>query len=216
MSKINSIYKLQDKLDKAFSWRLVEISYLKKLLATTPEKKKVALMRASVPVLYAHWEGFIKQSSRLYLDFVSGQNMKYQDLNDSFVAVGLMKELGKHGVKVGKKGNLTAVNFLRNKMEEKASFPKDGVINAKSNLNSEVMLEILNVIGFDEKHYQTKWNLIDESLLGRRNSIAHGEYMDITERSYQDLSDEVVALLRQFKNDIENYASRSRYKRNVA
>lgn len=216
MSKIKSIYELQDKLDRAFSWRVVEISYLRSVLAKTPERKKSALIRASIPVLYAHWEGFIKQAAKLYLDFVSGQNLKYHELNDSFVAVGLMKELSAHGVKGGKDGSISSVNFFRQKMNCVAVFPKDGVINTKSNLNSEVMNEILSIIGVDKNVYQTKGNFIDESLLARRNSIAHGEYLDLNADSYDGVSNTVVALLRQFKNDIENNASQALYKRTAA
>jgi hypothetical protein len=101
-------------------------------------------------------------------------------------------------------------------MNTVAVFPKDGVINTKSNLSSEVMDEILSIIGIDKNCYQTKSNFIDESLLARRNSIAHGEYLDLNSESYKGVSDTVVSLLRQFKNDIENNASQALYKRNAA
>lgn len=216
MNKIRNIYQLQDVLDNDFGWRVVEISYLNSLLRQSPDRKKNSLVRANVPVLYAHWEGFVKKSAKSYLEFVACQNLKYEELNDSFVAIGLFKALAKHGVKLSKKGNIMSVDFLRNKMSQKASFPKDGVINTKSNLNSEVLDEILSIIGIDNSPYITKNNFIDESLLARRNSIAHGEYIDITQHSYKEVSDEVVNLLRQFKNDIENHASMQLYKRIVA
>lgn len=216
MSKIKSIYELQDRLDKSFSWRLVEISYLRSVLATAPEKKKVAIVRASVPVLYAHWEGFVKQAAKHYLDFVSGQSLRYRELSDSFVAIGLLKELSAYGVKGGKKGSLSSVAFFRQKMNDVAAFPKDGVINTKSNLSSEVLEEILSIIGIDYRDYATKNHFIDESLLARRNSIAHGEYLDLTSKSYNEMSDTVVVLLRQIKNDIENSASMSQYRCKVA
>lgn len=209
MSKIRTIDELQNKLDQEFSWRLVEISYLKSVLAKTPEKKKTALIRACVPILYAHWEGFVKQSAKFYLNYVSCQRLKYKELNDCFVAVGLMRELSAYG---SKNGSLSSVNFFRKKMNDVAVFPKDGVINTKSNLNSEVMNDILSMIGFDNKNYQTKNNFIDESLLARRNSIAHGEYVDLSFDSYEDISDTVISLLRQFKNDIENNASQALFK----
>lgn len=175
--------------------------------------KKSSLIRASVPLLYAHWEGFVKQAAKLYLDFVSGQKLQYQELNDSFVAIGLMKELSLHGVKGGKSGNISAVNFFRKKMASVAVFPKDGVINTKSNLNSEVMDGILSIIGIDKDKYLTKSNFINESLLARRNSIAHGEHIDLNADGYEGVSETVVTLLRQFKTDIENNASQELYKR---
>ncbi|WP_036300546.1 MAE_28990/MAE_18760 family HEPN-like nuclease [Methylomarinum vadi] len=215
MSKIRSVYQLQERLDTDFSWRVVEVSFLNSLLRSAPERKKNSVIRANIPVLYAHWEGFVKIAAKCYLEFVSCQNLKYEELHDSFVAIGLYKELSQYGVKVGKLGNIMSVDFMRNKMSQTAVFPKEGVINTKSNLNSEVLKEILSLIGISETPYLTKSNFIDESLLARRNSIAHGEYIDVTQDSYKEISDEVIGLMRSFKNDIENHASLELFKRTV-
>ena len=59
-------------------------------------------------------------------------------------------------------------------------------------------------MGIDAKPYETKFNLIDSSLLKRRNCIAHGEYLELELNSYRLLADEVLALMRQLKTDIEN------------
>jgi hypothetical protein len=86
-------------------------------------------------------------------------------------------------------------------------------IDAKSNLNSEVFGEIAKTIGLDIVGYQKRFNLIDESLLARRNRIAHGEYLDIGTDAWRGLADDVILLMRQFKTDIENAASLARFRR---
>lgn len=89
----------------------------------------------------------------------------------------------------------------------------DSAIRTESNLSSAVFENICNSVGIDHKLYETKYNLIDESLLNRRNRIAHGEYVGLTADDYRNLADEVITLLRNFKTDIENAATLGKYKR---
>jgi hypothetical protein len=73
-----------------------------------------------------------------------------------------------------------------------------------ANLNSERFIDLALSIGVDVVPYAAKRNLIDVSLLKRRNMIAHGEYLDIDHDAFIALCDDVITLLRQFKNDLEN------------
>jgi hypothetical protein len=77
-------------------------------------------------------------------------------------------------------------------------------IETRSNLNSEVFQEIAGWIGVDTAKYETKFNLVNESLVKRRNQIAHGEFLEIDENAFHDLVDETLLLLRWFKTDLEN------------
>ena len=59
-------------------------------------------------------------------------------------------------------------------------------------------------MGLDARPYEPRYRLINESLLGRRNKIAHGEWLDLDESGFVSLVDDVLILLRMFKTDIEN------------
>ncbi len=61
--------------------------------------------------------------------------------------------------------------------------------------------------------YATRKQLIDESLLRQRNEIAHGEYILIDPSSFNDLSVEILGIMRQFKNDVQNAVSLKAYLR---
>ncbi|QPE02123.1 hypothetical protein IT784_05390 [Salmonella enterica subsp. enterica serovar Typhimurium] len=61
------------------------------------------------------------------------------------------------------------------------------------------------------EHFNTKYNFIDESLLKRRNCIAHGEYLDIDANEWRNLSKETLTLMRTFKNEVLNNASTRKY-----
>jgi len=58
--------------------------------------------------------------------------------------------------------------------------------------------------------------LVDESLLKRRNRIAHGQYLEIEADAFDDLVEEVLELLRWFKTDLENALATQAYLRPAA
>jgi len=97
-------------------------------------------------------------------------------------------------------------------LDNKAKIFHEGVIDTQSNLSSLVFEEIASSIDIDPMPYKLKYKLIDESLLKRRNQIAHGEYLDIDTQGYHNLSHEVVTLLRAYKTDIENSIALESYK----
>ena len=66
------------------------------------------------------------------------------------------------------------------------------------------------------ERYSTKFNLIDESLVNRRNKVAHGEYMDLGGKEFGELVVDVLQLMRDYKTDLLNAASMESYKRPVA
>lgn len=214
MSKgIRTLNGLQDALDKEISWRLKEIADMKLAVRQIESIKKKTVVRAGTPLLYAHWEGFIKNAAKFYLEYVDYQGHNYEELANCFVIIGLKKKLV--GIAQSKQANANneALEFIRREMGSKSCLTLDSAIRTESNLSSSVFENICYSVGISHSWYETKYNLIDESLLKRRNMIAHGEYLDLNEEQYRDLADEVIGLLRNFKTDVENAASLKSYKR---
>jgi hypothetical protein len=132
------------------------------------------------------------------------------------VVLGFKKAL--HDVQQSKQSqvNATLIDFLRNGLDEKSKLKIDTAINTESNLSALVFENIRHAVGFETTPYESKANLIDESLLKRRNTIAHGEYIDVAKDDWAKLADEVLQILRQFKTDIENAMALSAFKQPVA
>ena len=170
-------------------------------------------IRAGVPLMYAHWEGFVKNTAQLYLNFVLTQKLKTKELNTCFVALSKRKLIndyknsGRSAMHNRLVKELTEDEFL----EKTVSFAIS--VNTKSNLNSTVFTDIANSIGINTLDFETRFNFIDESLLRRRNEIAHGNYLDIDRDSFIEIVDGVVHLLRLFKTQVENSASLEKYKK---
>ncbi len=85
MNKIRTLTQLRNFLDREFLWRLKEIADLKSSVRSSSSLRCKTLTRAGVPLLYAHWEGFVKNSSLGYVNFVSSQRLRYEELASCFI-----------------------------------------------------------------------------------------------------------------------------------
>lgn len=205
--KPRTVSALIDCLDHERAWRLKEISYsatsVKRSSGSISER---ALIRASIPLVYAHWEGFIKNSARTYLEFVEFQRHKYSDLRPCFAVLGFKSKLNTLSDSKKAKLNIESYEYLINNIDDTAKLQIDTAINTESNLKSHVFENIATSIGIETKRYEPNYNFIDESLLKRRNTIAHGDYLDVDAVSFEEIKTRVVMLMDWFKTDLENAA----------
>jgi hypothetical protein len=204
---------LQDCLDKELAWRLKEVADLTLAIKSSPPAHQRTLVRAGVPLLYAHWEGFIKNSSLSYIQFVSDQCLRLDQLSNCFIVFGAKKHLSALTQSRKSKINIEAVNFFTTHLTSSPTLSMSSAVNTESNLSSGVFDNIAISIGINPDRYTPRYNLIDESLLKRRNEIAHGEYLDLRPEEYRSLVDEVILLIRWYKTDIENAVALGLYKK---
>jgi len=213
--KIRSAFELSNALDDALAWRKKEISTI--LLTIKSQKRthiKQAQLRASVPILYAHWEGYTKEASSYYIEYVSRQRLTYNELSTNFILISCWAALKEISRSNQFHLHNQFIDFLTYSQNERATIPFEGVIDTKSNLSSKVLQNLLFVIGlpFDE-FWISKSLLIDGKLLHYRNKIAHGERLLIDESTFFELHDLVINSLNYMKNAIENSAIQKKYKK---
>lgn len=212
MSKIRTLTQLQEALDAEMSWRIREIADFK--LATKAQTlTSPTFIRAGVALLYAHWEGFIKAASKDYLNFVDNRGHLYKELKTCFAVFGLKGRLTVLGESRKAKANIEALDFVLAEMDKPAKLSRAGTIDTEANLTSTVFANIAASLDISISPYATKFNLIDESLVNRRNKVAHGEYLDLPASDFLVLADDVLQMMRSYKTDIENAASLQSYKR---
>lgn len=215
MRPLRTHSQLQDFLDTELGWRMKEIANMKTAVRESAFIAESTMIRAAVPLLYAHWEGFVKNAATGYLNYVNNQGLSYAELRSCFVVFGLKKALIELNDSRKSAASIAAIDFVRDQLGERARLKIDTAINTASNLSSSVLQNILLSVGIDPSGYETRYKLIDESLLKRRNNIAHGEYVDIKREDWAALADEVLVLLRQLKTDIENATTLATFKRQL-
>ena len=193
-------------LDDDLAWRRKEVIELRSIARSAKAKKADVHVRAGVAMLYAHWEGFIKNASNAYVVFVSALGIKTRELQDSFVALSMKAKLAQMGDSGKSSVAVPAIAHLMSILDKPALLPAAG-ITAVGNLKSEVFVNIAGWLGIDVARYTARFNLIDETLLASRNKIAHGEYLNISPQRFDSLAEEIMELMIWFKTDLENAAA---------
>jgi len=203
---------LFDSLAGDIIWRKREISTLRWMLSKATPDRKAPLLRATVALVYAHWEGFIKTAACAYLEFLHFRRFTYRQLAPNFVALGARSILRRAGATNRLAAHLEVTDFFLSRLGEQCRLPfKDG-LHTDSNLSSTVLKDIVQTLGLDFSPFETKAHLIDERLLRSRNTIAHGEYMILDEATVDELANEVVAMLEAFRTQIDNAVALCSYR----
>ncbi len=214
--KIRTVNELQDAIDAEMAWRKHELSSIRENVANARKMTKDTAIRAGVALLYAHWEGAIKNIATYYLEYVSTLKRTYRELKPNFLAISIKNDL-----KDFEESNKTTIHtdivasIIKNQ-DVRSTIPVDGIVKTGSNLNSKVLAEIMATIGLDCSSYEASFVLIDTVLLDKRNKIAHGEhieYIDLDEARYYEIHDKIRDLIIMFANQVGNAALLKQYLR---
>lgn len=211
--RIRSLTELNEHLDNELSWRKKELTTLRLLIGSLRDHQKKVFLRAIFCILYAHWEGFIKAAATSYISYVETRGLKFRELTANFIALGIRGKIIEAGTSKRATLHTSLTSYLLSELSDPARMGADDAIDTESNLNSRVLSDILCAIGIDDKTYATKSQLLDQKLLYVRNTVAHGTYYDVDEADYEDLHDQIVHLIQQFRTDVENAAVLEKYRR---
>lgn len=215
---IRTLEDLSDRLAQDLAWRKRELAEIKSLVEAkkdVSDQRHKVLVRSAVCILYSHWEGFVKLAANAYVEYVRLKKLTYQDISTNFLALA-MKEKLKEAKETNKPSLYIPVcDFFISELNQRCNLPKDPISTA-SNLNSDILKDITDILGIDFSEYKTKSKLIDEKLLKTRNEVAHGKYSGVDRNEYIELHQEIINLLDLFKNQIENAASSEKFKRESA
>ena len=153
----------------------------------------------------------MKTSAELYLEFIGRQGLANKQLADNFLAISARKAIHDMAESAKVSQGLATVDFFRRKLLETANVPFKDAVHTESNLSSKVLRNISLSVGVDYAHFETKSALIDEKLLDKRNTIAHGQALDIDAEDFDEVFKEVTAMMETWRNEIENACVTKRY-----
>lgn len=205
MSKAYTEDDFADQLDSDLTWRLRELSDLKVAIKNSQRNARSVLLRSLVTILYAHWEGHIRFCVQKYFEHVTLRKYRYDRLErqlyvNRFLAP--LNALYRARINVGERCQL--ISEVLDSSQERFSHVSPSLIDTRSNLNSNVMKDLCLICAVDFSYFEEKAVFIDVILLKRRNSIAHGEETLIHNDELDHLIQEGVALMRTFKDVLQN------------
>lgn len=211
--KTRTLSNLIDEIDKDHAWRAKELHLLKSLLNSSQESMADLAVRSSATLAYAHWEGFIKNSSLIYLRYLLSKRLRYKDMKECFTFFGIRESIA--GIQDSRRFTINEnnVKLILGISESRFNIDPTNHIYTDSNLNYEVFCNIALSIGLNVDNFSTKQNFIDSTLLSRRNKIAHGEYIPFSKEDCISMINEVAEMIREYKNLIQNSATTESFRR---
>ncbi|WP_083340686.1 MAE_28990/MAE_18760 family HEPN-like nuclease [Chromobacterium vaccinii] len=213
MSKPYTEEVLSDILDQDRTWRIKEISDLKTAALRADRILQKVLLRALIPICYAHWEGYVRFSARKYLEYVAIRKLQFGNLDRQFLRNHFLPRLAALS---SSKSNIfdrcNLIDEILNSTDIRFSKVNEDIVSTKANLKSEVLCEICLICGISFDRFADKKTFIDVFLLKRRNAIAHGEDVMIDVSDLNVLTNETISLMRLFSDALEDNAYQGRYK----
>jgi len=193
------------------NWRDGELAKFK----INPHKVDQKLWdRMCIPMIYAHWEGYVVSSLRLLLDHLNKLQLSPNDVDTKLIVIGLGRAYNSLS---GKQSFDQKVDFtvkFKDLFERAIKFKKD--IDTKSNLNSKVLKELCNMFGFGFEEFNNVIADIDR-VVTFRNKIAHGENSILPDTdSIEKYISSVTAATDIFLEEIDKFLSNESYLQKAA
>lgn len=204
-------HELSKLLDDELAWRRKELNLIKNYIPAEKNLKQDAALRFNIPLLYAHFEGFVKKSTEYYLQYVAGLYLKHSELQPQFISLSLSKKIGILEMKnIEEKTN--AIQFILENFEQRSNILTKNVIQTKSNLRFNIFKEILFTICLDENQF-SKYETLINDLVDTRNFIAHGDYIKVDLATFNIMFDDIQEIMTNLKTEIENSVLNHKYKK---
>ncbi len=211
---LNTVAKLSAKIDKDLIWRKKELIFLK--ASSESVSDNCYILRASFPMICAHYEGFLKCAATYYLTHISDKNIPLKKLKNVFVPYALNSEFttcnGSKRITV-RAGVTKKYNEILSSPLNVAS-PKSFIVT-DSNPSPTVLTEILESLALNSTIFDTKHTFINDSLLKNRHAIVHGEYREVTCDEFKDILSTTLVILEDIKELIINAAINKEYLKSV-
>lgn len=170
-------------------------------------------------LLYSHWEGYVKKVFEGFFYYLNFKSLKHKDLKVNLIALSSSKEITHNLSHKRFSSYLKSVEYiLEDCNERKFKINIESCIDTRSNLNVEVMDELLSMLGINTNYFNNNILHIDNRLLKYRNAIAHGERTDnnpeyfVSPDDFDALYEKVNELTDHFESLIINYLETEGYK----
>lgn len=186
---------IADELDR----RREAVTRVKRVVAHlrgTTLEQTAAIM--AIPMLYAHWEGYVKQTVSTYVEFVESQAMLPHQANARIFAFSIKKKIRGliHNQSAAKMAEFAG--WLINIASVPVVF-EDKSVDTGGNLSFNNLAALCETLSIDVQALETDKKKID-ALVHKRNNIAHtGRDPRYGENDVDENASMLIYILEQFE-----------------
>jgi len=176
---------ISDELSADLEWREAELAILRKqIYGSTPGSiSEASLLRAGVAMVYAHYEGFCKFSLEIYLDYLEKLKLTRREVIWPLAALSMNNF--KSNIISSSDSKTFFSSFLldiNNELNKVAIYERPPQI---ANLWPDLLINWLGRLGLGATTAIFNKTLL-ESLVDKRNHIAHGKKLTVKTRAEFD------------------------------
>jgi hypothetical protein len=204
------IEKVFEEIQEDITWRNLELSKIKNIALNLNDTELKIFLKSILPLLYAHWEGFIVVSLKIVFKFLNTLHLSSNDYCDVYLTTAYEQTLKSLDNSTGfDKRKKHLINLYKTFKEQ---VMLDSKVDTKSNLNFGILEEICKKINLDINKFTTYKEELNE-LVNIRNSISHGENSYNFE-SYDDIQkylNLLKNLMLDFESEIQDLLKNKKY-----
>lgn len=212
---LNTVSDLEDALWHELAWRKKELLQVSLQVKAAPGWAIGMQIRAGITLLYAHWEGFVKAAGERLVAFVRDQGHRNEELAAGYLTIAFGKELRQ--VQQSEKSSMPEIVLTRaliKRAPDQATFVPSGSVPTASNLSWKQFELVAARLEVRTAPFALLRQLIDVSLVGARNTIAHGDPTSpLDHTAYGVLHAKVLGLLDSFAREVIRAADERTYLR---
>lgn len=207
--------ELEDAVRAELAWRKKELLQLALQIKAAPSWALAMQIRSGITLLYAHWEGFVQGAGELLVDFVAKQGLRNDELAPGYLAIAFSKEL--RAIRDAEKSLMPEIQFAQSLVTnygEPARLIPKGSVPTAANLSWSQFRMVAARLHLRTGPFELLRHLIDLSLVGERNTIAHGGPTSPKDLpTYLSLHAKVLGLLDSVAREVVSVAESRQFAR---
>lgn len=204
------MHSLVDEIQENNNWRDRELAIFKQ----NPQKVDRSLWsRMCLPMIYAHWEGYVVSSLLLLIDHLNELKLSPNEVPTKLIVLCLGVHYKSLSGKQSFDQKIEFTDKFKDLFQKALKFQKK--IDTKSNLNSKVLKELCCIFSFEFDSFSSVTSDIDR-IVTFRNRIAHGENSIIPEaQSIEMYISSITEAMDILLEEIDCFLSSENYKLTV-
>ncbi len=168
----------------------------------------------AIPLLYAHWEGFVKEALQNYLRFIQERAIPQRMIEPAVLAYSWTPDARRLAANLSFESQVRIVERALAALSGVVQFGKDELeINTKGNLKFETLEDLFKWLSLDIDTVRGRKAQVN-TLVNRRNMIAHGGRPQSVEVEEVDrLAQLVVDLMKDVEGAVSSAVADQTYMR---